>query len=102
MGSISYGSHGISKILYGSAAVGKVFYNNILVYSASAKLATPQNVSVSGTDASFDEVAHAQTYELFVDGNSIGTYSAVSYRQDGEVLTIFSAPYTQSGETLTL
>ena len=102
MGSISYTSLDISKMLYGSAVVDKVYYGNILVYSASPKLATPQNVSVSGTDASFDEVAHAETYELFVDGNSIGTYSPVSYRQDGEVLTIFSAPYTQSGDTLTL
>ena len=75
MGSISYNSLDISKILYGSAVVDKVFYGSVLVYSASAKLATPQNVSVSGTDASFDAVEHAETYELFVDGNSIVTYT---------------------------
>ena len=36
------------------------------------QLATPTNVSVSGTTVSWDEVANAESYEIFADGTSIG------------------------------
>lgn len=39
---------------------------------AQTKLATPQNVTVDGTTASWDEVENATSYELYVDGTSIG------------------------------
>lgn len=42
---------------------------------AQTKLATPQNVTVDGTTASWDEVENATSYELYVDGTSIGTYA---------------------------
>ena len=45
-------------------------------HSASAtKLATPQNITVDGTAASWDEVENATSYELFADGTSIGEYA---------------------------
>ncbi len=46
----------------------------ITVDATQAKLATPQNVTVDGTTAAWDEVANATSYELFVDGTSIGEY----------------------------
>lgn len=43
----------------------------ITVVATSRKLATPQNVTVDGTTASWDEVENATSYELYVDGTSI-------------------------------
>ncbi len=40
------------------------------------KLDTPQNVAVSDTVATFDEVEHAEQYQVYVDGTSIGTVYA--------------------------
>lgn len=49
---------------------GKILYSG---HSAPAtKLATPQNITVDGTAASWDEVENATSYELFADGTSIG------------------------------
>jgi len=45
-------------------------------YTILPQLDTPTNLSVSGTTATFDEVEHAESYEFFVDGASIGEYSA--------------------------
>lgn len=54
--------------------------NIVITISASLpKLATPQNVTVDGTTASWDEVENATSYELYVDGTSIGTRSMTSY-----------------------
>ena len=47
-------------------------------YTVLPQLDAPTNVSVSGTDATFDEVSNAESYELFVDGTSIGTYTPTS------------------------
>lgn len=52
----------------------------ITVVATSRKLATPQNVTVDGTTASWDEVESATSYELYVDGTSIGTRSTTSYK----------------------
>ncbi len=51
----------------------------ITVVATSRKLATPQNVTVERTTASWDEVENATSYELYVDGTSIGTHSTTSY-----------------------
>lgn len=47
-------------------------------YTVLPQLDAPTNVSVSGTDATFDEVTNAESYEFFVDGTSIGTYTPPS------------------------
>lgn len=47
----------------------------IAIEAAGQKLAAPQNVTVDGTTASWDEVENATSYELFSDGTSIGTYA---------------------------
>ena len=47
-------------------------------YTVLPQLSQPQNVSVSGTDATFDEVENAESYEFFANGISIGTYTPVS------------------------
>ena len=36
------------------------------------QLATPQNVSASGTTVNWDAVKNATSYEIFADGTSIG------------------------------
>lgn len=41
--------------------------------AALTQLLAPQNVTVDGTTASWDEVENAEEYEIFVDGTSIGT-----------------------------
>lgn len=47
-------------------------------YTVLPQLDTPTNVSVSGTDATFDEVQNAEQYEVYVDGASIGSYTPTS------------------------
>lgn len=47
----------------------------ITIAAAQPKLATPTNLSVSDSTLTFDPVEHAEQYEVFADGNSIGTYS---------------------------
>lgn len=56
---------------------GQYITDNIVITIAASlpKLATPQNVTVDGTTASWDEVENATSYELYVDGTSIGTYA---------------------------
>ena len=43
------------------------------------QLATPQNVSASGTTVSWGAVENATSYEVFADGTSIATTANVSY-----------------------
>ena len=49
----------------------------IVAVSALPQLATPQNVAVTDTTLTFDEVANATSYEVFVDNVSIGTHTNV-------------------------
>ena len=60
---------------------GQYITDNIVITISTSlpKLATPQNVTVDGTTASWDEVENATSYELYVDGTSIGTRSTASY-----------------------
>lgn len=47
----------------------------IVAVSALPQLATPTNVAVTDTTLTFDEVANATSYEVFVDNVSIGTHT---------------------------
>ena len=60
-------------------AIGTGYYtdsslSNSVSYTPMEQLSTPSNVSISGTDVSFDEVENAESYEFFANGTSIGTY----------------------------
>ena len=50
----------------------------IVAVSALPQLTTPTNVAVSGTTLTFDEVANATSYEVFVDNVSIGIHTIPS------------------------
>lgn len=50
----------------------------IVAKQTMTQLATPQNVAVENTTLSFDEVANAEEYEIFVDNVSIGTHKIAS------------------------
>lgn len=50
----------------------------IVAVSALPQLATPTNVAVTDTTLTFDEVANATSYEVFVDNVSIGTHTMPS------------------------
>ena len=50
------------------------FSNSVTVTKAS----TPTNPSSSGTTISFDEVANAIRYDIYVDGNLFDSYTPVS------------------------
>lgn len=69
---IAFGTNNINKVLFGNLTVEKMFLGNLEIYSSMPQLAAPQNVSVTGTEATFDEVENATSYEFFVDGTSIG------------------------------
>lgn len=43
--------------------------------ASAQKLATPQNLSISGDTLTFDAVDHAEEYEVYANGTSIGTYT---------------------------
>ena len=47
----------------------------IVAVSALPQLSTPTNVAVTDTTLTFDEVANATSYEVFVDNVSIGTHT---------------------------
>lgn len=66
-----------SSVYYGDTEIYKIYFGSILVYEKSTPLpylATPQNVAVDNTTLTFDPVENATSYEIFVDGISIGTY----------------------------
>lgn len=46
------------------------------------QLSTPTNVAVTDTTLTFDEVANATSYEVFVDNVSIGTYEVSQEQWD--------------------
>lgn len=72
---IYFGNSSVKKIYFGTQEVKKIYLGNDLIYSSQPQLATPQNLSVTDTTASFDEVENAESYEFFVDDVSIGEYS---------------------------
>lgn len=83
----------------------------IVAKQSMPQLSTPQNVSVENTTLSFDEVANATEYEVFVDNVSIGSYSKPSYKLTSDSINpanievngtaLTSLPYTlQSGDII--
>lgn len=57
-----------------------------------AKLSTPQNVSVSGNQLSFNEVTNAQWYSILANGVEIGTYGDVAPDTTNAYRVVFSKP----------
>ena len=83
----------------------------IVAVSALPQLSTPTNVAVTDTTLTFDEVANATSYEVFVDNVSIGTYVAkvthtLTFESDITTQvngTSVTSPYTfNEGDTITL
>ncbi len=71
-------------------------------YEALPQLAAPQNVSVSGTEASFDEAENAESYEFFVDGTSIGEYEVPSVTLiDFTITHLVNAKHFQAEDGMT-
>ncbi len=83
----------------------------IVAKQSMPQLATPQNLAVENTTLSFDEVENAESYEVFVDNVSIGSYSKPSYKLTSDSINpsnievngtaLTSLPYTlQSGDII--
>lgn len=62
----------------------------IVAVSALPQLSTPTNVAVTDTTLTFDEVANATSYEVFVDNVSIGTH---------EIVTGYTISWSGGGKT---
>lgn len=68
--SIKIGSSDLDKAYYGSNEVAKIYLGSVLLYSATTpteKLATPQNVSATGTVVTWNSVTNATSYAVYVD-----------------------------------
>ena len=59
----------------GTIGSGTVKFRHYSQTEPLPQLATPQNVTASGTVVSFDPVTNAEKYEIFADGVSIGEYT---------------------------
>ena len=57
----------------GTIGSGTVKFRHYSQTEPLPQLATPQNVSASGTVVSFDPVQNATSYAVLADGNEIGT-----------------------------
>lgn len=69
----------------------------IVAVSALPQLSTPTNVAVTDTILTFDEVANATSYEVFVDDVSIGTHTIAS----GETYRTIKFNNAPTGDLLT-
>lgn len=69
----SYNWNKATGVLALSKPTGNVAIE-IVAVSALPQLTTPTNVAVTDTTLTFDAVANATSYEVFVDNVSIGTY----------------------------
>lgn len=69
------GSHTIQLRAVGTGYYLSSDLSNSESYTYMEQLDAPTNVSMSGTDVTFNEVENAETYEFFVDGSSIGEYT---------------------------
>ena len=99
---IKVGSSSLSKAYFGQTEISKIILNGVTLYESAPQLDAPTNVSVSGTEVSFDEVANAESYDILVDGNSIGEYTpqsgyTVTITADGEDM-----PFTAGEENFFL
>lgn len=59
----------------GTIGDGTIKFRHFSQTEPLPQLATPQNVTASGTVVSFDAVTNAEKYEIFADGVSIGEYT---------------------------
>lgn len=68
------------------------------------KLSTPVNLDATDSSVSWDAVENATEYEVVVDNVSWGVCepTVYEYTQDGDTVTIQSAPYTQQDDTVTI
>lgn len=73
----SYNWNKATGVLAISKPTGDVVIE-IVAVSALPQLSTPTNVAVTDTTLTFDEVANATSYEVFVDNVSIGTHTMPS------------------------
>jgi len=62
----------------GSLAIANASQNLTIAVDGMEQLDQVTNVSVAGSEATFDEVDNATTYRFFVDGVDVGTYTPVS------------------------
>lgn len=67
--------------LLGGAYLGKspfdrIYSGSTLIYQNISKLATPQNVAITGSKASWDPVDNATVYNVVVNGVTLGTVDA--------------------------
>lgn len=68
--SIKIGSNDLVKAYYGSNEVAKIYLGSVLLYPTTTpteKLATPQNVSATGTVVTWNSVTNATSYAVYVD-----------------------------------
>ena len=103
----------IGASLLGGAHLGKspfdrIYLGSTLIYQNISKLATPQNVAITGSEASWDFVDNATAYDVVINGATFGTVDSnagnYDYMQDettGE-LTVLSASYEKDGNALTI
>ena len=70
---IHMGETKISGAYFGENVAQRMYLGTNLVYERLPQLATPSNLSISGSTLSFDTVENATSYEIFADNNSIGT-----------------------------
>lgn len=70
---IYMGETKISGAYFGEKEVQRMYLGTNLVYERLPQLATPSNLSISGSTLSFDAVENATSYEIFADNNGIGT-----------------------------
>ena len=78
------------------------------IASPLPQLATPQNVAITGSEASWDFVDNATAYDVVINGATFGTvdsnagnYDYISDETTGE-LTVLSASYEKDGNVLTI
>ena len=67
--------------LLGGAYLGKspfdrIYSGSALIYQNISKLATPQNVAITGSEASWDFVDNATAYDVVINGLTLGTVNA--------------------------
>lgn len=80
-------------------------YITIVAVPDRIKLATPTNVSLTGTIVATDPVENAEMY-VVVDagGYTVGSYSppAYEYEEQGSTVIIRNAPYSEEGSTVVI
>lgn len=71
-GNVTLGTHTLTVKAQRSGAMDSPASSGVTFLNA-LQLDPPQHVTAADTVVSFDEVEHAEQYEVFIDGNSAGT-----------------------------